>query len=197
MPEQNIKTRLESLRQSSLSNNQIVDSLKKEGYSSKDIYNILSAEDMKPASFQTDDLEPPSPSEEIESSIQPEQSYMERIPKTIPQLPPRQSIEQLEELAESIVEEKWQETSSEIESFSLWKEKTTLEIEAIKQEILRLRNNFETLQASVIGKVSEYSKNISNLNVEVKALSKVLEKILEPLTENVKELSRITETLKK
>ncbi len=49
----------------------------------------------------------------------------------------------------------------------------------------------------MLGKVEDYRRSITDVNIEMKTLSKVLEKILQPLTENVKELSRITERLKK
>ena len=70
------------------------------------------------------------------------------------------------------------------------------ELIAIKQEIIRTQDHFKNLQGSVLGKVGEYNQNISNINTEMKALEKVFQKILEPLTTNIKELSRITEKLK-
>jgi len=72
-----------------------------------------------------------------------------------------------------------------------------MEVEAIKQEVLRLRTNFENLQNSLISKVNEYNKNITNVTSEMQAMEKVFEKILEPMTANIKELSRITEAMKK
>ena len=46
------------------------------------------------------------------------------------------------------------------------------------------------------GKVREYSDDMRSIHTEMKALEKVFEKILEPLTDNIKELSKITEDLK-
>ncbi len=108
----------------------------------------------------------------------------------------RQSNEEIQEIAESIIEEKWQELTSKLGDFNLWKDRMENELTGIKQEIIRTQANFANLQRGVFGKVSEYNDNISSLNSEMKALEKVFEKIMQPLTTNVKELSKITEKLK-
>jgi hypothetical protein len=77
-----------------------------------------------------------------------------------------------------------------------WKEKTTTEIEAVKQELMRLENRFENMQTSVMGKVREYSDGVSDVGIEIKALGKLLSNIINPLTSNVKELERIIKGLK-
>ena len=61
---------------------------------------------------------------------------------------------------------------------------------------MRTRNHFANLQKAVLGKVTEYNENILNINTEMKSLEKVFEKILTPLTHNIKELSKITNKLK-
>ena len=114
-----------------------------------------------------------------------------------PQIPQRGNIEQIEEISEAIVSERIQEFSSSIGDITVWKEQTVSEINAIKQEVIRLRNQLENLQTATIGKVETYNKSITSMSAEMKALSKVMEKILQPLTMNVKELSKITEKFKK
>ncbi|MBS3133976.1 hypothetical protein J4214_01980 [Candidatus Woesearchaeota archaeon] len=107
-----------------------------------------------------------------------------------------QSMDQTQEIIESVVEEKWQELTAKLGDFNLWKDRVENELMGIKQEIIRTQSNFANLQRAVFGKVSEYNDNISNLNSEMKALESVFEKIMQPLTSNVKELSKITEKLK-
>lgn len=203
----NLQARISELKRGGQPNSEIIENLKKEGYPAQEIYDAMSQE------TSNYDLNPPTPSEEMESeegldegeesqdiyqSMSEAKSFMpsQKFP-TPSRIPDRQSIEQIEEIAESIISEKIDELSVNINDLSLWREKTATEIEAIKQEILRIRNNFENLQTSMLGKVEDYRRSITDVNIEVKTLSKVLEKILQPLTENVKELSRITERLKK
>lgn len=199
----NLQAKISELKKAGSPNSSIIERLKKEGHSAQDIYDAISNQESS-----LDELSPPTPSEEMESeqafdeeSYSPKSEVRDFIssqkfpaPSRIPE---RQSIEEIEEIAESIISEKIDELSVNINDFSLWKEKTATEIEAIKQEILRIRNHLENLQTTMLGKVEDYRKSITDVNIEVKTLSKVLEKILQPLTENVKELSRITDRLKK
>src|SRR3989344_2302811 len=195
---QDLQSKIDQLKRAGTSDREIIEKLKKEGYSAKDIYDSMSrSQDML-----EDELTPPIPSEEMgleEEEESPEVNYEEE-PSFIPDqkfpavqnIPQRQPIENIEEIAEAIVNEKFSELNNTFGELNLWREKTSTEIEAIKQEILRIRNQFENMQNTMIGKVESYKNTISDMNIEVKTLSKVLEKILEPFTENVKELGRIT-----
>ena len=66
----------------------------------------------------------------------------------------------------------------------------------IKQEIKDIRENFNQLHSSIIGKINEYDKNIIDVGTEVKAMEKVFEKVLPTFTENVSELKRIVKNSK-
>jgi len=105
--------------------------------------------------------------------------------------------EKIEELAESIVQEKWDDLLSSMGDIHLWKENVKTDILSIKQEIVRTQQRFENLQKAILGKVEKYDQDVRNIGSEMRALEKVLEKIIQPLTTNVKELSKITEQLKK
>ncbi len=107
------------------------------------------------------------------------------------------SSSQIQEIVESIVEEKWEDLISKFGDINLWKESVNNDLEAIKQETLRTQERFNNLQNILIGKVADYNKSVIELNAEMKALEQVMQKIIEPLTNNVKELGRITSDLKK
>lgn len=200
---QDIQQRIMSLKKQGKQNPLIIEELKKEGYSPQEIYDSMSYEQNR------EELRPPTPSQEMESEGfeaegigEPEedkaQNFMSSQKLPAPKnITGRQQIEEIEEIAESIINEKIDEIGINFGELAIWKERVSTEIEAIKQEVLRMRNNFENLQTAMIGRVEDYRKSISDMSVEVKALNKILEKIIEPLSENVKELSRITEKLKK
>ena len=107
----------------------------------------------------------------------------------------RASYDAIEEIAESIIKEKWSEMVSNVGDITQWKEKTDMELESVKQELIRTQQKFEDLQNALIGKVSEYSEGIIHLGTEMKALERVLEKILAPLTKSVKDLQKVSERL--
>lgn len=143
----------------------------------------------------------PSPeSAELEYSAEP--SAPEIPPLSQPGMPqysaPQIDIsERIHEIAESIIDERWSEFTKKIGNLAVWQEKTNMSISSIKQELIRTQERFENLQKVVVGKVSEYDEGIRAVHTEMKALEKVFERILEPLVSNVKELSKITEELKK
>ena len=109
---------------------------------------------------------------------------------------PQVSSDYIQQIAEEVVEEKWDDLMSKVGDIRLWKDKIDNDITSIKQEIMRTQNHFANLQKAVLGKVSEYNENILNINTEMKSLEKVFEKILQPLVSNIKELGRITSKLK-
>ena len=109
----------------------------------------------------------------------------------------RTGREEIAEIAEAIVEEKWQQILVSVGDLETWKARVEDDITAIKQEIMRLSSRFNSLQNSIAGKISEYSEGMAEVGSEIKALEKVLQNIISPLTTNIKELSRITNELKK
>src|SRR3989344_1968726 len=201
---QDIQQRMISLKKQGRQNPEILEYLKKEGYSSQEIYDTMSSQQKNPDS----ELTPPTPSQEMgseefnqseeisETGEEPQFVSSQKFPAP-KNITGRQQIEDIEEIAESIINEKMDEMNINMGEMTIWKERVSTEIDAIKQEILRIRNNSENLQNAVIGRVEDYRKNLGDMSVEIKALNKIMEKILEPLSENVKELSRITERLKK
>ncbi len=106
-------------------------------------------------------------------------------------------MEMIHGVIEAVVNEKWDELISKIGNIAVWKEKVTNDVVAIKQELVRLEENFRGLQNAILGKVKDYDEGVRGIHSEMKALEKVFEKILEPLTSNIKDLNRVTEELKK
>ena len=109
----------------------------------------------------------------------------------------RTNIEEIESLIESVVEEKWRQAMESFEDFNIWKEKARTEIISVKQELLRLGQRFENMEKAMIGRVHEYDTHVLNIGAEIKAIEKVLQKIMQPLSENIRELDKITKKLKK
>lgn len=145
----------------------------------------------------------PSPNEEqeIKTNLEGrEEIFEERLQPQIKQeinpTTPKEIEERIQEIAEIIIDEKWAELTNKLGNLSIWKDRVNSEIMAIKQEVLRTQSRFESLQNAMAGKLNDYNRNIININSEMKALENVLKKILEPLTTNIKELSRITKELK-
>ncbi|MFH1316825.1 MAG: hypothetical protein ABII01_04865 [Candidatus Woesearchaeota archaeon] len=188
-----------ALRQQGLTNNQIVQSLQRDGYTSDQIFEAINQADIKGnvesvPQGQLDQMAPldnPMPQQYDQYPQYPQQ------PQRGYQQPMMGSTDQIEEIAEAIISEKWEELSRNISKVVEWKDKTESKINKIEQSIEDLRVSFDKLQSALVGKISEYDKNIINVGTEIKAMEKVFQKILPTFTENVNELSRMTRKIKK
>lgn len=149
---------------------------------------------------QTTMMEAPSPEE---PSF--ETSFTEEAPSDQPifgeiekkSIKEEDITERIHEITETIVNEKWDNLMAQLGNIQLWKDRVNNNIIAIKQEIVRINERFNNLEKAVLGKVSEYGEGITTIHTEMKALEKVFEKILEPLSSNIKQLDEITKTLTK
>lgn len=144
----------------------------------------------------------PAPSEEVAEETTSPETTVQAAPETA-EAPAYGTgyggygeTERIHEIAEAIINEKWQELLSSVGNIAVWKERVDTNIISIKQEIVRINERFDNLQNAVLGKVKEYDIDMKNVHTEMKALEKVFERIIEPLTSNVKELGKITKELK-
>ena len=104
--------------------------------------------------------------------------------------------ERIQEVTEAIIEEKWGEFASDIRKVIEWKERSEDRIAKIEQQILDVRLGIESLTKSILGKISSYDQNITDVGTEIKAMEKVFQKVLPTLTENVNKLDRMAKGYK-
>jgi len=190
---------MDMMRQGS-PNSEIIAQLQGKGYSNVEIQEALNQAQTK-ASIETAEQDVPSPPEpEMQPSML-NSTFSKPIPQTQVALQQpaygNDMSERIEEIAESIIDEKWQKIMEDVGDIPSWKERVRTEIISIKQEVLRIENRFETLQQSILGRIKEYDRGVEDLGTDIKAVEKLLQNILQPLTNNVKELQRVTERLKK
>jgi len=123
--------------------------------------------------------------------------FAAEIPQEVEGGLPRETEEFIQEIAESIISEKWERVSEEFGDLAAWKDRVNMDLQAIKQEILRVESRLDNLQNTIIGRIGEYDTHIASVGTDVKALEEVLKKMMQPLSTNIKELSRIAADLKK
>lgn len=187
-----------AMRQQGLSNNQIVASLQRAGYPIDVINDALSQADIK------EGIAPgyASPAGAAGMQAAPHAAgYPAYAEYTQPAGPTGgvsdDAEERIQEIAEAIIDEKWSSLLESINTIADWKEKTEGRLIKIETQMQELKDNFDRLHEGVIGKISEYNKGIQDIGVDIKALEKVFQKILPGFVENVNELSRITQRVKK
>jgi DNA-binding transcriptional MerR regulator len=206
--------RVIQLRQQGVPNSQIADMLKQEGYSDNQIYDAISQADIKGVVEM-------QPGQEVDITVQqgyPQQTgiYPEQMQQGFPQMPPpmprqqmpppmpepmpqqfqQQSSRSFEEIAESIIDEKWEELMKNLDKVVSWKEETETRLVKIEQQISDIKERFDELHKGILGKVGEYDETLKSVGSDIKAMDAAFKKILPTFTENVGELSRITKGLK-
>jgi len=182
------------LKQRGMNNDQIIPELERQGYNSSQIFDALNQ-----VNISGGNVGPEQP-----VGMTPQQGFPQEqlIPGAIPQFeqppPPAETTnkEQIEEIAEAIIDEKWKEFESDIKIIIDWKEKTESKINKIEQQIKDMADSLNTLHKSLLGKISEYDKGITDVGIEIKAMEKVFQKVLPSLTENVNKLDRIAKASK-
>ncbi|MBI4154085.1 hypothetical protein HY501_02010 [Candidatus Woesearchaeota archaeon] len=155
-------------------------------------------EDMQESQLRATSLEEeiPVPTPPQPEMIQQPQQFMPMQQPMMPQQPSAGSYDEIQSLVEEVIDEKWRDLLASMGDMVTWKTQVADDLEATKQELLRLQHRFDTLSVAVVGKVDDYGKGVRELGIEMKALEKVFEKILEPLTSNIKELEHLTKGLR-
>jgi hypothetical protein len=160
----------------------------------------MPGQEMQPSMMDEGDLDIPIPQSNSQN-VQPAQNVSQttqQYSQAYQPLPQQQmNYEEMQAVVEQIIEEKWKEMVKNIGDISIFKARVADDIEAVKQEVLRTQKRLEDLQVAVLGKVKDYNESVTNIGSDMKALEQVLSKIIEPLTQNVKDLNKITEELRK
>ena len=109
---------------------------------------------------------------------------------------PQQSsdIETINDIAEQIVEEKTATLKNQITNFTRFKDELILEVEKINERLSKIENTFNELQMAILGKIGEYGSDIQNISKEMHATQDSFSKIINPLTDNIRELQKMTGT---
>ena len=100
-----------------------------------------------------------------------------------------------EELIEAIIDEKWNDLEKDISTIIEWKNNAEKRLVSMEEKIKALKSDFDKLHESVLGKVGEYDKHITDVGAEISAMEKVFAKILPLFTEKVNQLAQISDDL--
>ena len=110
--------------------------------------------------------------------------------------PADEDMTQVEELIEAVIEEKWKDIERNVNKIVSWKDTMEQKISQLEQGITDLRSDYDGLQKAIIGKVGEYDKNVLEVGTQLQAMEKAFSDVLPTFTQNVNELSRISQRFK-
>ena|SRR3989338_3602086 len=101
-----------------------------------------------------------------------------------------------EEIAETIIDEKWDELLAEVKKIVEWKSRVEERQNAIEREQQKLVEDFKTLHLGVLGRLEDYDTRMRDVGTQLNAVGKVLKDTIPQFVDNVKELSAVTKDLK-
>lgn len=100
--------------------------------------------------------------------------------------------ERMEQIAESMIDAKWEDLIAEVKKIVEWKE-TIEERQNKMQAVLdKLKEDFSTLHQGVLGKLEDYDTRMRDVGTELNAVGKVFKDVIPEFVENVKELKGMT-----
>ena len=193
------------MKQQGYTNNQIVQTLQSQGYNTSQIFDAINQAGLSTFSatqepeheeagmqdygqgFQEQYPSPPAQQQQQFQTFQ--------APKEI-QAPASIDEERIQEVAEAIIDEKWEELAKDIKKVIEWKERSEDRISKLEQQIIDIRLSIDSLTKGMMSKISGYDQNIMDVGTEIKAMEKVFQKVLPNLTESVNKLDRMTKSYK-
>ena len=188
------------MKQQGYTNNQIVQTLQSQGYNTSQIFDAINQAGLS-GGFEAGP-EPENPDTGMQEYGNYEQPYQQQqsfqtfqAPREI-QPPTSIDEERIQEVAEAIIDEKWEELVKDIRKVIEWKEKSEDRLAKLEQQVIDMRLTIDSLTKSIMSKISSYDQNIVDVGTEVKAMEKVFQKVLPTLTESVNKLDRMTKGYK-
>lgn len=127
--------------------------------------------------------------EQYEESYYPEYDQQYEPPQAM-------DVETINDIASQIVDERTRKLKEEISQFTKFRKESDNKIKDIEKRLEKIENTIEQLQTAVIRKIGDYGEDIKNISKEMKASQNSFSKILDPLTDNIRELQHITGNLK-
>ncbi|MFH1064871.1 MAG: hypothetical protein V1729_07335 [Candidatus Woesearchaeota archaeon] len=199
MPEDTPTEAVLSMRQQGLSNNQIVTALQRQGYNTNQVLDAMNQADMR---MQTKMPFNGAGGNMADPNLPPDMSAQGGYPgapvagEELAMMDSSGSNERIEEIAEAIIEEKWNDLMENINRIIEWKDKTETRLIQLETLMKAMKDDFDKMHQGILERVGEYDKHIGDVGTEVKALEKVFQKVLPGFIENISELSRITDSMK-
>jgi hypothetical protein len=186
---------VKAMKSQGFENNQIIESLQRDGFSSSQIFDAINQADLVPAADvfgpqQQQQQQKPQPQQQY--APQQDVQYQEHAHDS----PSSFELANTEELVEAIIDEKWNDLIKDINKIIDWKNETEAKVLSLEQRFDMLKDQFDKLHQAVIGKVGEYDRHILDVGAEIKAMEKVFSKVLPVFTENVHDLQNIVDKMR-
>lgn len=176
--------RILQLKRQGLDNDQIIQTLQREGFKSSQIFDAMQQSELK---------------ESIEGPVSLDSDFSTQNPLPPPMsgdLPPPsfQSYSQnsnfdtskIEEVAEAIIEEKWETLVESVHRIVEWKERLESHLLELENRVNEIHKSLAHVGDEFSQKLLNYDKSLSEVKSDVTAMNKVLKKVLPDLLEKAR-----------
>ena len=107
-----------------------------------------------------------------------------------------QALDTIQQVLEQIIEEKWESSSSDLNSVKTILKSTSGNLDVLRDQMNKLGQRIDGIQNVMLGKTEEYNKTLSDVNVELQAFEKVIDRLIPTISDSIRELRDLIDDLK-
>jgi DNA-binding transcriptional MerR regulator len=176
-----------------LSTEKIIQALMSEGYPMQQIRDALQQADIKksinnPITGSTAQIQEPSQA----PPSMPQQAPPRPMNAPMPaQKSPGINIDEIQRILEEIISEKWKESEEVIRNMIEWKATISAKMKELETRISEFNLRVDSMNNSLGKKAEEFNQTMTEVDTEIKALDKALNKLIPALSDNISELKEI------
>ncbi|MBN1923300.1 MAG: hypothetical protein JW791_00895 [Nanoarchaeota archaeon] len=198
--------RVVDLRQQGADNNRIIEVLRSENYSFQQIRDAIQQADIKknvaspgtPVQQQmpSPPMGSPPPSQpSMGAAPQPVQQAMP-APTPMPNKP-MVDLDEIQRVLEEIIAEKWKDSEKTINQILEWRAMVNTKIKEFDARINEFSNRIDALNTVLGQKAEAFNETMQNVDTEIRALEKALNKLVPTLSDNISELKGLVTNINK
>ena len=192
---------------SGMSEQDIIDSLKQQGFDNATIKAALINSNIEKAGDVGHDLSKEAP----QSSGQTQSFVPQQSPSPAQYSAPQPAVQRLDQskgltsqtmdtiqgILEQVVEEKWQSAASDLDTIKSRSKANEEILNGVGDRIDKLNQRIDLMQGAMAGKAEEFNKTLADVNIELQAFEKVIDRLIPTITDSVKELRDLIDDLRK
>jgi hypothetical protein len=144
----------------------------------------------------------------------PVQTQMEQNPEVFQEYPPEYNqeyaqdktypeyeqrpildVESVNEICDQIITNREEKIKKQISEFNKFKEESQSRIENFKVRLEKIEGTIEELKMAILRRIGEYGEDIRSIAREMQVTQDSFSKVIDPLTDNIKELKKVTKDL--
>jgi len=195
------------LKSKGADNNKIIDSLRSEGFNFQQIRDAIEQANIKktvsnPGMDLSKEVPKPTTPAPTQNIPVPQMNNTQTAP--MPQNTPMQTqaqnyasksqgmdLDQVQRILEEIIAEKWSESSKIIQSITEWKAVVNTKIKEFDTRMSEFNTRIDSLNTILGKKADDFNNTMQNVDTEIQALEKALNKLVPTLSDNIGELRNI------